>query len=113
MRRDENRENLQPSDENSAIYGDQGMADGYDVREYSSGDHVNEEVYDSANYDRQDNSYIHGQDTEYMPQTYDSKHQSHNNDYDDEVGSVTANIGWYVGSILHDWPSCSFDITWP
>jgi len=28
-------------------------------------------------------------------------------------GSVTANIGWYVVSILHDWPSCNIDITWP
>jgi hypothetical protein len=27
-----------------------------------------------------------------MPQTYDSKHQSHNNDYDDEVGSKTSPI---------------------
>ena len=26
--------------------------------------------------------------------------------------SVTANIGWYVVSILHDRQSCSFDITW-
>ena len=26
---------------------------------------------------------------------------------------VTANIGWYVVSILHDRLSCSFDITWP
>ena len=25
---------------------------------------------------------------------------------------VTAKIGWYVVSILHNWPSCSFDITW-
>ncbi len=90
VRRDENSENLQPSDENSAIYGDQGVANEYDVREYSSGDYVYEEGYDSANYDRQDDSYIHGQDTEYMPQTYDSKHQSHNNDYDDEVGSMTS-----------------------
>ena len=28
-------------------------------------------------------------------------------------GSVTANIGWYIVLILHDWSSCSFDITWP
>ena len=28
-------------------------------------------------------------------------------------GSVTANIGWYVVSILHDQPSCNIDITWP
>ena len=28
-------------------------------------------------------------------------------------GSVTANIGWYVVLILHDWPSCNIDITWP
>jgi len=28
-------------------------------------------------------------------------------------GSVTANIGWYVVSILHDQPSCNVDITWP
>ena len=28
-------------------------------------------------------------------------------------GSVTANIGWYVISILHDWPPCNIDITWP
>ena len=90
VRRDENSENLQPSDENSAIYGDQGVANEYDVREYSSGDYVYEEGYDSANYDRQDDSYIHGQDTEYMPQAYDSKRQSHNNDYDDEVGSITS-----------------------
>ena len=27
-------------------------------------------------------------------------------------GSVTANIGWYVVSILDDRQSCSFDITW-
>jgi hypothetical protein len=27
--------------------------------------------------------------------------------------SVTANIGWYVVSILHDQPSCNIDITWP
>ena len=27
--------------------------------------------------------------------------------------SVTANIGWYVVSILHDQPSCNVDITWP
>ena len=89
-RRDDNSEDLQPGDETSAIYGDQGMADGYDVREYSSGDYVNEEGYDSANYDRQDESYIHGQDTEYIPQTYDRKQQGHNNDYDDEVESITS-----------------------
>jgi len=28
-------------------------------------------------------------------------------------GSVTANIGWYGVSILHDQPSCNIDITWP
>ena len=28
-------------------------------------------------------------------------------------GSVTANIGWYVVSILHDQPSCNINITWP
>jgi len=28
-------------------------------------------------------------------------------------GPVTANIGWYIVSILHDWPSCNIDITWP
>jgi len=28
-------------------------------------------------------------------------------------GSVTANIGWYVISILHDQSSCNIDITWP
>jgi hypothetical protein len=28
-------------------------------------------------------------------------------------GSVTANIGWYVISILHDRPPCNIDITWP
>ena len=27
--------------------------------------------------------------------------------------SVTANIGWYVISILHDRPPCNIDITWP
>jgi hypothetical protein len=27
--------------------------------------------------------------------------------------SVTANISWYVVLILHDWPSCNIDITWP
>ena len=89
-RRDDNSGNLQPSDETSAIHGGQGVADGYDVREYSSGDYVYEEGYDSANYDRQEDSDIHGQDTEYIPHTYDSKHQSHSNDYDDEVGSITS-----------------------
>ena len=89
-RRDDNSGNLQPSEETSAIHGGQGVADGYDVREYSSGDYVYEEGYDSANYDRQEDSNIHGQDTEYIPHTYDSKHQSHSNDYDDEVGSITS-----------------------
>ena len=28
-------------------------------------------------------------------------------------GPVTANIGWYVVSILNDWPPCNIDITWP
>jgi hypothetical protein len=28
-------------------------------------------------------------------------------------GAVTANIGWYVISILHDRPPCNIDITWP
>ncbi len=28
-------------------------------------------------------------------------------------GSVTANIGWYVVSILHHQPSCNINITWP
>ena len=91
-RRDDNINNLQPTDETSAIYGDQGMADGYDVEEHSSQDYANEEGYDSANYDGHDDSYIHGQETKYMPQTYDSEHQSHNNDYDDEVGSKSSPI---------------------
>jgi hypothetical protein len=50
-RRDDNINNLQPTDETSAIYRDQGMADGYDVEEHSSQDYANEEGYDSANYD--------------------------------------------------------------
>ncbi len=29
------------------------------------------------------------------------------------ASSVTANIGWCVVSILHDWPSCNIDFTWP
>jgi hypothetical protein len=28
------------------------------------------------------------------------------------TGPVTANIGWYLVSILHDRQSCSFNITW-
>ena len=91
-RRDDNINNLQPTDETFAIYRDQGMADGYDVGEYSSQDYANEEDYDSANYDGHDDSYIHGQDTKYMPQTYNSKHQTHNDDYDDEIGSKTSPI---------------------
>jgi len=31
----------------------------------------------------------------------------------ESVRSVTANIGWYVVSIIHDQPSCNVDITWP
>jgi hypothetical protein len=33
--------------------------------------------------------------------------------YFDFRRSVTANIGWYVISILHDRPPCNIDITWP
>ena len=50
-RRDANINNLQPTDKTSAIYRDQGMADGYDVEEHSSQDYADEEDYDSANYD--------------------------------------------------------------
>ncbi|KAL3762369.1 hypothetical protein ACHAW5_011110 [Stephanodiscus triporus] len=95
---DDHRDNLQTDDENSAIYKDRSVADEYDGREYSAG-RIDEGGGDSMTNrgtrgrgrTRQEDNYTQGQDIEYIPQNYDSKHQSHNNDdYDDEVRSITS-----------------------